>query len=164
MFRTRDLPQFAQRRCLATAPGPAAATSLAPATSLALPLARPWPLQRPMVPVPRHKSCLRTILVLVPRHKSSPSTILVPVPRQIQPRNNPGACSTSQILPWYLFNITNLTPGNDQEYCKGVNQDKRPCPHNDQEYFKGVIRMNDPVNIHKCNATVDHVAGSGATR
>ena len=117
-----------------------------------------------MVPVPRHKSCLRTILVLVPRHKSSPSTILVPVPRQIQPRNNPGACSTSQILPWYLFNITNPTPGYDQEYCKGVNQDKRPCPHNDQEYFEGMIRMNDSADIHRRNGTVYHITGSGATR
>ena len=39
----------------------------------------------------------------------------------------------SQILPW-----RDLGTCNDQEYFKGVNQDKRPCPHNDQEYLKGV--------------------------
>ena len=67
--------------------------------------------------------------------KSSPGTILVLVPPHKSCR---GTCSTSQILPQVTIRNT----------------------------VRGLIRINDndPADIHRCNATVYHVTGSGATR
>ena len=57
-----------------------------PCNALALPLQRPWALQQPLVPVQRHKSCPQT-------DPGACST------SQILPPSDPGTCSTSQILP-----------------------------------------------------------------
>ncbi len=67
------------------------------------PMLRPMPRLRScynLVPVQRHKSCPRAILVLVQRHKSCLERSWYLCNVQILHWSDPGTCSTSQILPW----------------------------------------------------------------
>ena len=106
-----------------------------------------WPLQRHD---PASVASLAPATVQIPP-RNDPGTCPT---SQILPRSNPGTCSTSQILSQVTIRNT----------LKGLIRISDPGHITIRNTVRGLIRMNDPAHIHGCNATIDHVTGSGAAR